>query len=55
MEEAEDSSLTDQNTSSVIPSKEAEDSSLMNIIPMEEAEDSSLINLSTFKQSPVRK
>ena len=35
--EVEDSSLMDQNRSSIIPSKEVEDSSLMNIIPMEEA------------------
>ena len=54
MEEAKDSSLVDQNTSSIILSKEVEDSSLMNIIPMEEAKDSSLMSPTTFKQSPVR-
>ena len=41
MKEAEYSSLVDQNTSSIIPSKEVEDSFLMNIIPMEEVGDSS--------------
>ena len=45
----------DQNTSSIIPSKEVEDSSLMNINPTEEAENSSSMDPSTFKQSPVRK
>ena len=55
MEEAEDSSPIDQNTSSIISSKEVEDSSLMNIIPMEEAEDYSPMNPSIFKQSLVRK
>ena len=55
MEEAKDSSPTNQNTSSIIPSKEAEDFSLMNIIPMKEGEDSSLINPITFKQSLVIK
>ena len=45
----------DQNTSSIIPSKEVEESSLMNINPIEEAKNSSSMDPSTFKQSPVRK
>ena len=55
MEEVEDSSPMDQNTQSIIPSKEVEDSSLMNIIPTEEAQDFFLMNPSTFKQYPKRR